>query len=250
MSKYTVELRTLLNDEYYSEKIRQAMSSYPMYIPVNLQKYALIPTREELNNKILNHYKSYEIGCETPESFVENLETTLNEIMPYYYQLYKSCDMMNEIDDIFGNVDITETFDETRSGNTSDTSSSSHSTESNVSSTTTTTDSTNGRSVKDDTPQSRVNVTSIENVTSASEINYSDNNSNSSATNTGNDSTTGESSGSTSTESTGEVKHTLHKKGNQGVNTYAHDLNEFRELFINIEKQIIDELRDLFMLVW
>lgn len=250
MSKYTIKLRELLEDSYYNEKIKQAMLSYKMYVAVNLQKYALIPTREELNEKILNHYKDYEIGQETPALFVEYLESTLNEIMPYYYSLYKSVDMINEIDDIFGNVDMTESFEETRSGNTNDTSSSSHSTSSSATSTTTTQDNTSGRSVKDDTPQSRINVTSIDDVTSASEINYNDNTSNSSATNTGTDNTSGESNGSTSSESTGEVKHTLHRKGNQGINTYAHDMIEFRELFNNIEKQIIDDLRDLFMLVW
>ena len=53
-------------------------------------------------------------------------------------------------------------------------------------------------------------------------------------------------------ESSGTVKHTMNKKGNQGVNTYAHDLLEFRELFINIEQQIIKDERisELFMRVY
>lgn len=250
MSKYTVKLRTLLNDTYYSEKIHNAMLSYKMYEPVNLQKYGLIPTRDELNNKILNHYKDYEIGQETPALFVEYLEGTLNEIMPYYYQLYKSVDMINEIDDIFGNVDMTETFSETTSGNVQGNTTGSLTSTATSEATTTTSDNTSGRGVKDDTPQNRLDITTIDGVTSASEVNWNESNSSSSATNNGNDTTSSENTNTSTTDSTGETTSTRTRKGNQGVNTYAHDMLEFRELFKNIEIQIINDLRDLFMLVW
>lgn len=250
MSKYTVELRVLLEDSYYNEKIQSALSKYPMYEAVNLQKYGLIPTRDELNNKILNHYKSYEIGQETPALFVEYLESTMNEIMPYYYQLYKSVDMINEIDDIFGNVDITESFEQETSGNVTDTSNNTATSTATSQATTTTNDNTAGRNVTDDTPQNRLNISSIDNVTSASQINWNESDSNSSATNSGQDTTSSETNGNNTSESSGTTKHTLSRKGNQGVNTYAHDVLEFRELFKNIEMQIINDLRDLFMLVY
>ena len=61
-----------------------------------------------------------------------------------------------------------------------------------------------------------------------------------------------ETSSDVSNESTGTTKHTLARKGNQGVNTYAHDMLEFRQLFLNIEQQIINdpELASCFMLIW
>jgi hypothetical protein len=47
--------------------------------------------------------------------------------------------------------------------------------------------------------------------------------------------------------STGTTKHTYTKKGNQGVNTYAHDMKELRDTFLNIDMMIINELKDLFL---
>lgn len=49
---------------------------------------------------------------------------------------------------------------------------------------------------------------------------------------------------------TGKVTSTLHRKGNHGVNTYAHDMNEYRTTLLNIDKMIINELNDLFLLVY
>lgn len=53
-----------------------------------------------------------------------------------------------------------------------------------------------------------------------------------------------------STTSSGTVKHTFTKKGNQGVNTYAHDMKELRETFLNIDMMIINELNCLFLGVY
>lgn len=43
---------------------------------------------------------------------------------------------------------------------------------------------------------------------------------------------------------------TYTKKGNQGVNTYAHDMLEFRETLLSIDTMIINELGDLFIQVY
>ena len=50
--------------------------------------------------------------------------------------------------------------------------------------------------------------------------------------------------------SAGTVSHTLTRKGNQGVNTYAHDMIEFRQSIIDVDRQIIDDLNDLFLMVY
>lgn len=277
-ARYTVLLRTLLNDKECKAAIDKAMSTYPMYEAKNTLTYALIPTRSELNKKILNHFKYREIAFEAPGRFIDELQTTLEEIMPTYYSMYKSVDMMNEIDDIFGNIDITESYQEEGSGtskgsssansSTNSTSSSNEATESSgeSSSTTSTTNTNNSKEVSSDTPQSELNISAenIDSVDYASNVSWAHskgtgsenvtNNSEASSNTTGSSegSVEGTSSSSNENQSTTRLQHTLHKKGNQGVNTYAHDLLEFRELFTNIEQAIINDtrLQELFMCIY
>ena len=70
-AKYTVVLNRLLADPATKERIDQALSTYPLYEKKSKQEYipAYIPTREELNAKILRHYKYREIGFETVGRF-------------------------------------------------------------------------------------------------------------------------------------------------------------------------------------
>lgn len=262
-AKYTMVLKTILDDPNAKSLIDKALSTYPMYIPSNPFTYSVIPTRDELNNKILNHYKYREIGFETIGRFIDELEITMNEIMPYYYSLYKSADVLNGIDDPFGNVDIVETFEEetsgTSKGTTTDNSKGKTNSTANTSSTTNSEVDSKNRSIKSDTPQTTISNIDLEVGTSnlhASEVNFNNDNSNSKATNEGNDTTNSESeqenTGTSNEERTGLTKHTMTKVGNQGVNTYAHDLKELRETFLNIERQIINDerLSELFMLVY
>lgn len=277
-AKYTIVLETLLSDDRVKPLIDDALSTYPMYTPENPANYSIIPTRESLNSKILNHYKYREIGFETIGRFVDELKIAMEEIMPYYYQLFKSADIMNGIEDPFGNVDIVESFEEERTGKSigsaSDNvqgSSSSNNT-SNTSSTatdnvtTTESMSSDGKSVKADTPQGLLDITAknIDSIPYATEVNWNNNNSNSEGSSSGTNTTssetssqatsenTSESSSESSSESEGMTKHTLSRKGNHGVNTYAHDMKELRETFLNIERQIIndDRIQELFMLVY
>ena len=92
MARYTLELRTLMDDVNIRPYLNKALSTYPMYTPLsdNAEVKAIIPTREVLNEKLLNHYKYREIGFESIERFLDELEIAMNEIMPYYNQLYKS----------------------------------------------------------------------------------------------------------------------------------------------------------------
>lgn len=249
-AKYTVVLKTLLDDENVKPLIDKAMSSYPLYEGTTPTTYYMIPKRDELNKKILNYYKYREIGFETIGRFLDELEISLNEIMPYYNQLYKSIDILNSVEDPFGNVDIVETFEEETSGKSRGLSESNSNIES--SSNTSTQMKDNSKSVKSTTPQDMTSIPAkdIDTVTYADDVNWNENSSNSSG-NT-NDSSNSSSNGESSSESEGLTKHTLTKKGNQGVNTYAHDLNELRELFINIEQQIINDnrIKELFMMIY
>ena len=75
MAKYTLELRSI-QSEFYA-----AMQTYPIFD----ETY-----REKLNDKIYHALKYREIGYETPELFLEELEEWMNLNMPRYNWLYKS----------------------------------------------------------------------------------------------------------------------------------------------------------------
>ena len=94
LAKYTVELKTLMENEEARKMLNKAMSTYPLYSKKSKEEFApsYIPTREELNSKILNFYKYREIAFETPGRFLDELEVALIEIMPYYNQLFFSAD--------------------------------------------------------------------------------------------------------------------------------------------------------------
>lgn len=95
MSHYTTELRYIC--EYYAGKtasvdfteidevieaaIPEIFSNYPIFD----ESY-----RQALNTKIIRHFYFREIGDETVALFKFRLANKMNEIMPYYNQLYKS----------------------------------------------------------------------------------------------------------------------------------------------------------------
>jgi len=257
-ARYTEVLCNLLENEEVKPLIDKALSTYPMYVAKNDNNYSIVPTREELNRKLLNFYKYREIGTETVGRFIEELEIAMNEIMPYYYQLFKSADVLNGIDDPFGNVDITESFEQTSTGestsssesNATSSSTSSGSSETNANQTT------NDKAIKSLTPDGQLNIGTkdINSVSYGDEAGWTQNLSESSTN--GSDSSEGSSEssseGTSSSESKGTLKHTFTKVGNQGVNTYAHDLKELRETFLNIEQMIINDRRisELFMNVY
>lgn len=182
--------------------------------------------KKAFEQKVLDHYWLRQIGQETAGRWLHYFRSRIREIMPYYIQLYKSQELMASLDDPFGNVDITETFEEESSG-TSTTENSG-----------TSTGSASANAVKkfSNTPQG-----SVENLDSYLTEATVDN-----ATETSDAETSATSSG----ESSGTTRHTLTRKGNQGVNTYAHDMKELRETFLNIDRMIINELKDLFLQVY
>lgn len=233
-ARYTEVLYNLLKNPRVKALIDDAMSEYPMYVPENPVTFSVIPTREELNKIILNHFKYREIAFETVGRFIDELRTTLNEIMPFYYQLYKTEDIMNGLDDVFGNVDMIESYTETNSttGNASTSATSSANSES------------NDKNVSSDTPQGDLNISNddIDNVSYANNVTW----------NKVNTSTSGSDSGTSQTSATGSIEHTLTRKGNQGVNTYGHDMGELRNIFMNITKDILNNprMQELFMLIY
>ena len=254
--KYTIPLKSLLASAEAKAAIDKALSTYPLYSTD--KEYDLIPTREQLNRKLLNHYKYREIAFAAPGRFIDELEITMCEIMPYYNELLKTVVIMAELPNPFDNVDVVETFEQERK----DISTGSGQTQANTTREETETDNTSSsvetysKNIEADTPQGTVALSNkaIDGVDYASMAKWNKENqdadSERSGTSSGSENTTGTTS--TESETTGTTTHTYTKKGNQGVNTYAHDMNEFRTSIIDVVEQIIADSRiqELFMMVY
>lgn len=214
MSKYTTQLRYLMETNYDI-----GLKDYPIFD----ENY-----REVLNKKIKDHYKFQEIGFETAELFKHYLNTTMNEIMPYYNVLYKN--QFNLIGmDIFKNYDLTEEL--TRNADGSSTSESTS--QSNGSS--------KGKNMRRDTPQGNVlDMISkeLENQTHASE--YSMDSAN-------NENNINDNSLVSSNNTENYVKRIY---GNIGVRGFAEDLGMLSKHLMNIDIDVINKLQDLFMLIY
>ena len=244
-ARYTEVLVNLLNNREAKEKIDLAMSTYPLYESKSQEEYipTYIPTREELNNKILNYYKYREIGFETFGRFLFELETALVEIMPYYNQLYFSAD---QDFNVTYNVDYKRTIDRDREGTNNVQSSST----TNDTTNTTSNINSNSKDVNSATPQGELSITAqnIDSVSYADNVNWNKANSSDSATSTGTASTNGNSTGN-DTESESTIETT---KGNFGVVSAQDLILKYRETILNIDQMIINDPRivELFMLVY
>lgn len=237
---YTVELGKLC------EQIDLWAFDYPSYYKGN--------DKTVFENKVIDHYRFRQIGHETPARFVHYFRTRINEIMPHYIRMYESVKLMDELDNPFDNVDVVETFEEstTNTGTHSDTS------ESSVSGSVTKDESESKSETfkvdkeirRSDTPQT--SVSNLAQYLTNAEQEDQNNTNTGSASRESNDTSTSnaESSGSGTTSNEGTTRHTLTRKGNQGVNTYAHDIIEYRTALINVDMMIIDELKDLFLGVY
>lgn len=201
--------------------------------------------RSVLCQKILKHYYLREICCETVGIWTLWMNTRLEEIMPYYNQLYDSAkiefDPMHDVDltrKQDRNVEGTSKEDETRTDNT---------TSSGTRNTTSVSDETT-RDLYSDTPQGAITGLENENyLTNARKITDNVNGTGNEKTNT-----TGKVDGITSntgsSNTTEDYLETI--VGKQGTESYSSLLNKFRETFLNIDMQVIEEFSDLFFGLW
>lgn len=240
-TKLTVELRDLIESG-----VKLWDFEYPSYYKGD-QKTAF-------EQKVVDHFFFRQIGQETTGRFLHQFRTKVREIMPYYIQMYESEALMKGIEDPFGNVDITETFTqkktETSSGSASGESENTSQGSSSAQGTSSKTGSENGSQKFSDTPQGSIsNLDNYLTNATVDQKSISDTETESSSgSSTG--SGTSKSSSQSSGESSEELSHTYTKKGNQGVNTYAHDMIELRQTFLNIDMMIINELNPLFLGVY
>lgn len=192
--------------------------------------------------KVIDHYYFRQIGQETVGRFLHYFRTRIREIMPYYVQLYEFDAKFRNIDDPLESYNLTETFMQTTQGTGKMTGS--NSSESSGSNSSETSGTSENLTKFSDTPQNSVD--NLDNyLTTATRINGDE---------TGSSSGTSESSSSgtseSNTEDTGKTEHTLTRKGNIGVQPLGGEVLNIRSAFINIDMQIIDELRDLFLRVY
>lgn len=96
MSKYTTQVRFIcetaagLSESEGQASVKQIIAAaipsvFDFDFPIFDESY-----RNVLETKILKHYYTREIGLETVGMWKLKLDTKLNEIMPFYNQLYKS----------------------------------------------------------------------------------------------------------------------------------------------------------------
>lgn len=205
MAKYTITIKTLIDNNFDFQ-----MTQYPIFD----ENY-----RETLNHNILYHYYENEIGFETAPLFRFYLNQKLNEIMPYYNELYKVQKKLIDDKLLLNNVNLTE---ELKARNTTQTSSVSQSTN-------------KGKNLFQDTPQGNISQQDInaQNVY-ATNITLNDNsiNDNSSANGSG----------------TNEYIKTI--IGNNGGKFNIDVLNDIKNNLMNIDLMIINELYDLFMQIF
>jgi hypothetical protein len=169
--------------------------------------------RNDLTGKIVDHYWNREIGMETIEMFQLAMRRKMNEIMPYYNKLYES----EKIEfDPLSTVDLTTistmNSDEHADGDTTQTGTSA------------------SRSVSSETPQTMLQP-NADYASSAADSNSV------SSTN-----------GVSTQDTTNDVDTNSNTKGYQGV--AADLLMRYREALLNIDVMIINELEEMFMLVW
>lgn len=236
MSKYTTQLRFIcetyagltesvgFNDveNILDKSWGEIFSDFPIFD----EEY-----RAELCKKILRHYYTREICCETLGRWKLFLEVKMRNIMPYYNQLYRSeLIKIEPLISVNRSVSHEGSENETKSTNRNGTNTSNSRTDG----------STDTWSYYSDTPQGGIEgIENNEYLTNATH-------------NTGTDGTSSTLNGTSSDNETGTgersnsyVDKILGYEGNQ-----SEMLLKFRETFLNIDMMIIDELKDLFFTIY
>lgn len=201
--------------------------------------------RSVLETKILKHFYTREIGLETVSLWKLKLETKLNEIMPYYNQLYKST--LLEFNPFY-DVDITRKHNVRSDGTRNETSENKNQTQNQSTNKTNSNGNSTDWSLYSDTPQGA--VTGIENETYLTNA-TKETNQNANEVNTiNNGSSTDSSNGKTDSVIKNVEDYLETVKGKQGTQDYSTLLLKYRETFLNIDMQVIEELNDLFLNLW
>lgn len=242
MSKYTTELRFIceteagLSESVDGARVEEIIASarpriFNFDYPIFDEAY-----EEVLETKILKHFYTREIGMETYGAWKLKLNDRLNMIMPYYNQLYESQLLeFNPLYDVNYQRSGSESLSQSESTSTSLSTSESESASS----------STAGSewNLYQDTPQN--GLADVQN------YNYLTN-----ATNVKNDGRSSASQNRQSATSQSGDRLALDTKGYlESIVGYRNNnpsklLEDYRDTFLNIDDMVIEELKNLFMLLW
>lgn len=211
MSNYTVELRKI--DE---KLIDTALSFYQIFD----EEY-----RKTLNTKIKQHFWYNEIAHETVDIFLFQLKVKMNEIMPYYNQMYKA-----ELIERDPYVTVRMTSKNASTGTSKTVAESSE-----KGASTSSTDA-KSRAVQSETPQTMLSgngdyATGAADSTSLTGVKSSS-----------------DSSGSQTSTSSSDGTGTNTQEGFSG--SMASLIQAHRDAIINIDMMVIAQLEPLFMYVW
>ena len=228
MARYTVQLRKII-ESVGEDEVLKWFQDYDLTNYLSAEEIKVITDRgtwspARLAQKIVDHYYMQEIGLETVGLFKRRVKVAMQEIMEEKLPLIYSASL--EYNPLT-NVNYTETYSGTSTN------------ENTSSSDTTATSDSSGLTVNSDTPQGQIDKQAIlggayASSTSANEIEDS-----------ANTQSSGESIG------TGTQDYTKHFEGNQGISaTYQKMIQQYRENIRAIDREIIEDLRDLFMIIY
>ena len=228
MARYTVQLRKVI-ETVGEDQVLKWFQDYDLTNYLTFEEIRVITDKgtwspARLARKIIDHYYMDEIGSETVALFKHRVKVAMQEIMEEKLPLIYSASLQYNP---LTNVNYTETYSgENTSANT-------------TSSNSTATSDSSGLTVNSDTPQGQINKQSILNGTYAS----------STSANEIEDSAHTTSSGSSN--GSGTQIYTKHFEGNQGISaTYQKMIEQYRDNIRMIDREIIEDLRDLFMVIY
>lgn len=255
MSEYTVELRNICEAiagysrpsnyadvENIIETARTEIFNFDY--PLFDESYKSV-----LETKIIKHYYTREIGLETYGLWKLKLDTKMNEIMPYYNELYRSAAF--EYDPL-NDINVTTTINDTKTDTGTIVTDDNTVTKNIAKLDRETVSEQDGKTVNKNSNTPQGEITDLENgryMSSASIV-------------------SGENDGKETLKTNDVVENNnkydgLHKrnltttdeyiktvKGKIGANSYSKYIAEFRKNIINVDMMIIDELTELFMLIY
>lgn len=215
-AKYTLVLENIYRDKNYNL----------FDLPYNIYDNDLKPYFEE---KFFHHFMFHEIGFDNINIFKQHLISTLNDIYPYYKQLYETEIRCKNIDFML-NKDLKESYIRKINGETlGNTQSTSSSTNINTN---------EDLSIANDTPQNKID--DLDKYMTSASKNTSNGNSSSNAN--GNVTSNG--------KVNNKEEYELISQGNIGVTSSAELLEKWRASIINIDQLIFKELETLFILIY
>jgi hypothetical protein len=220
MARYTIELRNVMMI-CGEDKVKSWFTDYELSDYLTDEEIAVITARgvwskDKLAQAIIDHYYMYEIGYETPALFAHQAKVFMRELMEEKAPLIYSAAI--EYDPLV-NVDYSETYSGTNSGQSQSSSTSNGS----------------GLTVNSDTPQGQISKSAILSGSYASSTGANE------TTNTVTD----------GSSNSGTQAYTKRVRGNSGVSATAQKMvQQYRENIIMINRDIIKDVGTLFMSIY